>query len=178
VGGVGWAGGESGSVRLGFRSLAMSVDHCCNQAIAIRMTNKTRPRGPGPKRDPRLSDSALQRTSRNRACERTKLFHVCRMPNRPSNWHVILVQRGGLMGPRAAAKKDAICPSCIPRNHRRGQEICAFPEETSNLCARDTADALLYPRAFGDIQPESAKADRAVDGFCRAKPPQPLHIAI
>src|ERR1035437_5740758 len=29
-----------------------------------------------------------------------------------------------------------IGPPCIPRNHRRGQEICAFSEETYHLYAR------------------------------------------
>jgi len=31
------------------------------------------------------------------------------------------------------------------------------------------------PSRIRDKQPESAKADHAVDGFCRAKPPLPLH---
>src|ERR1019366_7522525 len=53
-----------------------------------------------------------------------------------------------------------------------------FPKKQGIFAQGDTADAVLYPRAFGDMQPKSAKADRAVDGFCRAKPPQPLHIAI
>jgi hypothetical protein len=58
-------------------------------------------------------------------------------PTDYQNWHVILVQRWKLNALPCGGQDEAHFRSpCIPRHHQRGQEICAFSEETRDLCAR------------------------------------------
>jgi hypothetical protein len=80
--------------------------------------------------------------------------------------------------PCGGKKKTRFAPHAFLATIGEGRKFVLFPKKQGIVAQGDTADAVLYPRAFGDMQPESAKADRAVDGFCRAKTPQPLHIAI
>jgi len=67
------------------------------------------------------------------------------MPNRPSNWHVILVQWRKPMGPRAAAKKRRdFDPHAFLATIGEGRKIVSFPKKQTIFTQGDPADAVFY----------------------------------
>ena len=61
------------------------------------------------------------------------------------NWHVILLQRISLMGPRAAAKKlSKFDPKTFLSTIDGGRKIVAFPKKQTIFVQGDSSDAVFY----------------------------------
>src|SRR5580704_6324253 len=61
---------------------------------------------------------------------------VCRMPDRLSKLACDITATAKINASPCGQEEMRFRSPCIPRNHRRGQEICALPEETRNFRAR------------------------------------------
>jgi CRP-like cAMP-binding protein len=66
------------------------------------------------------------------------------MPNRPSKWHVILLQQGKLMARAAAKKIGDFDPHAFLATIGEGRKVVLFPKKQRIFGQGDTADAVFY----------------------------------